>query len=455
MNNDFKIKGKLVLPDHVMSDGVISVKDGVITAVERFDQITDREDILDVGDQLVFPGFIDSHVHSFSNPEEGFEHSTKAAAAGGVTTMIEMPYDKAGATYSVKAFQEKIQKVEKDAMIDVALLATIKKQGNFEIIDPIVSMGACGFKMSVFETDPDRFPRIETDTLWDVFPILAEKNIPVGFHAEDDRLITSLIKRYRDSGRIDALAHCESRPPVSETLAALKLLELAYWTKVPLHLYHVSHPRTVELANLYRNMGTDVSVETCPHYLILNEFDMERLGALAKINPPLRKKCDVEKLWDHLLKGGIDTIASDHAPWPENLKNNPDIFKNASGASGLEALVPLSFAHAVVKRGMNVVHFADLLSKKPAERFGFSHCKGSIAIGKDADFAILDPDQTWVVDARSSASSSKFSPYDGTSVTGKVTCTILRGKVIFNNGTFYTDRNDGRYLRADHQSKNR
>jgi allantoinase len=437
-----------VLPDQVAAGAWVGVKDGVIAGIYPGGDRPQAKRTIDAAGRLIFPGVVDAHVHSYSNLLEQFDNSTAAAAAGGVTTIIEMPYDQGAPVVTPDIFKAKIDVVRQKAKVDVALLATLKKGGNQEAIEPLAALGACGFKLSVFETDPERFPRIDDDVLLDILPRIAAVGLPVGFHAENDVIIEALIARYKAEGKTYPKAHCETRPPISETLAVAKLLEFAFWTGIALHIFHASHPRCLELIGWYRQQGVDVTVETCPHYLVLNEDDMDQKGAFSKINPPIRKTEDVEGMWSALQKGEIDWVASDHAPWPLEKKQNPNIFNNGSGAPGLETILPLLYSEGVVKRGLDAVMLAQLLAQRPAERFKLAHRKGCIVAGADADFAILDPDQHWTFQAERSRSSAKWSPYDGMTIQGRVVQTILRGRVIYEDDEVLADGGDGEFIPA-------
>jgi allantoinase len=392
---------------------------------------------------------VDAHVHSFSIPGvEGFAGSTPAAAAGGVTTIIEMPYDAGRPTISPEAFREKIARIRREAMVDVALLATLKKEGSPEVIFPLVELGACGFKLSLFETDPERFPRMADGILWDILPVIAACHVPVGFHAENEEIISHLIRKHRGVGMVAPRAHGDTRPLISETTAVLKLLELARWTGVRLHLYHMSHPRSIHLLRQFRDEKVDATAETCPHYLLLDEEDMDRLRALGKINPPLRSREVKEEMWELLRGGYIDMVASDHAPWPLEQKRAEDIFGNPSGAPGVETLFPLLFSEGVVKRGFSPWHLAKILCDQPARRFKLHPQKGRIALGADADFAILDPSIRWTLHGREMRSSAKWTPYEGFTVQGKVVRTILRGQVIYDGKEVLARAGAGRFVPA-------
>lgn len=445
---DLLVQGNLVLPDEVALNHAVGVRDGKIAGIYTERNSPPAKRVISAANQLVFPGIVDAHVHSYSNLHEQFEHSTAAAAAGGVTTIVEMPYDQGAPVSTPEVFNAKIEMIREHARVDVALLATLNKMGDQEVIEPLSKLGACGFKLSAFETDPERFPRIDDDVLLEVLPLISKTGLTVGFHAENDVIIESLIARYRAEGKTYPKAHCETRPPVSETTSVIKLLELAFWTGAALHIFHVSHPRCVELINWYQGQGVNVTSETCPHYLVLNEEDMDIHRAFCKINPPVRKQEDQDALWSALENGQIDWVASDHAPWPLDKKQNPNIFDNGSGAPGLEAILPIMYHEAVVKRQFNPVTLAGLLCSRPAERFKLSHRKGAIVLGNDADFAILDPDCRWTFDSAKSFSSAKWSPYNGRSIQGKVTRTILRGAVVYDDENFLSETIGGDFVPA-------
>ncbi|MBF9002176.1 dihydroorotase [Vibrio nitrifigilis] len=445
---DLLLKGDVVLSDHVSKDTYVGVKDGLIVGIYADGNAPEYKEFIDASGKIIFPGMVDAHVHSYSNMHEQFTHSTAAAAAGGVTTIIEMPYDSCGPVFDVAQFKEKQTWIADKAKVDVALLSTIKKQGDLSEVDALVELGTCGFKLSAFETDPYRFPRIDDDVLWTILPKLAETGLPVGFHCENDVIIEALIAQYKEEGKTYPKAHCETRPPISETLAVSKLLEFAYWTKFSLHVYHNSHPRCLDMIDWYKEQGVDVSVETCPHYLLISDEDMSEKKAFAKINPPMRDPQAVEGMWQALIDGRLNWVASDHAPWPLERKSNEVIFDNGSGAPGVESILPLMFSEGVVKRGIDLVKLGQLLAANPAERFKLDHRKGKIAVGMDADFAIIDPNEEWFFNAAETQSSAKWSPYDGKKITGRVVKTVLRGTTIFDQGKVLSKEGDGAYVGA-------
>ncbi len=445
---DLLVKGDVVLGHGVARDGAVGVVDGKVAGLYASAGVAPAaKETVDATGSLVYPGMVDAHVHCHSNQAETIELATQAAAAGGVTTILDMPYDIGAPVNTVEIFRAKVAEIGRVARVDVAMLATLRKQAEADEVAPLVREGACGFKMSVYETDPNRFPRIDDHVLWQVLPAIAKSGVPVGFHGEIDLIIEDLIARAKRAGQTYPLAHYETRPPVSETLAILKLLELAYWTKVKLHVFHTSQPRSVEMVQWFKAQGVDVSVETCPHYLLLDaEKDLPRVKGFAKINPSILKQPERDGLWGHLLAGRVDIISSDHAPWLPERKNKENIFENSSGAPGLETSLPLMHDALVAKRGQDPSVVARLLCGNPAKRFGLGVRKGRIALGADADFAILDPRKPFTVEAKKSYSSAKWSPYDGWTTQGRVTRTILRGRTIFDGEAVVGQAGYGRFL---------
>jgi allantoinase len=402
---------------------------------------------LDARGMWVLPGAVDAHVHCFSEPGEGFVAATRAAAAGGVTTIIEMPYDAVAPVTSRDVLERKIERLRGDAVVDVALLGTIRKTGGVDEIPGLVEAGVAGFKVSLFETDPQRFPRIADDELLDAFRLIQQAGRTVGVHAEDGEIINAMVARYRSAGMTYARAHCETRPPVSETASVALALELAAQSGVRLHIYHASLPRTFELVSAARSRNGAVSAETCPHYLLLRESDMDRLGGFGKINPPLRSESAVTGLWDLLANDSIDLVASDHAPWPRSKKQHADIFANASGAPGVETLVPLLFSEGVATGRLSISQLARLVAEAPARRFDLWPRKGQIAVGADADITIIDPRHDWKVEARLMHSSADWSPYEGRTISGRVVTTIVRGQFVYDDGKVVGVPGEGHFVR--------
>lgn len=439
------IRGRIV-QDEVFH-GEIGIKNGKIEKVVSGINVLKAKSIEDYENALVFPGFIDVHVHCFSNPNEGFVTTSMSAGVGGVTTFLDMPYDLPNPISHVDRFVEKVTLLEKEAVVDICLWGTISKIGGTNQIVPLAEAGAIAFKMSTYETDPYRFPRIPDGEIIKAMNMIKDKGLIAAFHSENSEMIDSLIEEYRSKNKVYPRAHNETRPPMSETSAVLKLLEFAYWTGVKLHIVHVSHPRTLDLIKYFKAQGVQVTCETCYNYLLLNVEDLDYYGPKAKINPPLRHKDEVKGLWSHLYEDTIDLISSDHAPWEEEhkCKGGENIFSAASGLPGLEIMAPLLFHSAVSNGKITPGKFAKLMSSHPAEKFGITG-KGRISEGFDADFAVIDPDQSWIIDEKKFQSFSKLSPFHGKEIKGKIVGTFVRGVKVFDGSEIQVEPGFGRFI---------
>jgi allantoinase len=445
-NPDLIIRGTIIQGSQEPFEGELAIQNGRIAAVLPGRTGSRAGRVLQVEGSWIMPGVVDAHVHCLSDPAEGITKATSAAAAGGVTTIIEMPFDAGAPVNNLETFLRKKERVENEAVVDVALLATVRKRGGLDQIQPMAEAGACGFKLSLFETDPERFPQIPDDELLQAFRLIAESGLVVGVHAENTEIVTQWVSKLRAQGRTDPLAHCESRPPVSETEATLRALELAHATGARLHIFHVSLPRCIQLANWFRQQDLDVTTETCPHYLLLNEKDMERLGAKVKINPPLRGRKESEGLWSLVENGAVDLVTSDHAPWQPQRKNRPDIFDNASGAPGVQTLLPLLYSEGVSKGRLSPRRLVQVLCDAPARRFGLSSNKGRLEAGCDADVVVLNPAETWTVDTAHLLSSAGWSPYEGMALRGRISHVFVRGCAVVEDGEMVGHPGNGRFL---------
>lgn len=442
---DFLITGHVVTPGRVLGDGWIGVRGETIAALGPAGAAPPAaRRVIDARGQWILPGAVDAHVHCFSEPAEGFTNATRAAAAGGVTTIIEMPYDTEAPVVAGDVLDRKKDRLRREAVVDVALLGTIRKSGGLDAVGELAAGGVCGFKASMFETDPHRFPRIAHGELIELFRRAAAAGLPVGLHAEDGEIIAEALARW--SGPPVPLAHCVTRPPVSETAAVAAALELAAATDVHLHIYHASLPRTFELVAKARAGGQPVTAETCPHYLFLSDDDMDRLGPFGKINPPLRSAEAARGLWDEVASGVVDMITSDHSPWDIAKKSRPDdIFANASGIPGVQTLLPLAYAGVVAGHGLPILRLAELVAANPARVFGLAPRKGQLTAGADADLVVLDPAGTTLIGPGAMQSSATWSPYDGMELPGRIGLTMVRGQVVYD-GSSVTGRPGGGQL---------
>lgn len=443
------VRGDLVIPEAVLADGGLLIEDGRIAAVLDAAAATAVSDDVPVDDRrgrLILPGVVDAHVHSFSDPGETFAAATRAAAAGGVTTIVDMPYDEPEPIDDPDRLAAKIARIPAEAVVDVALHGTLRPGTGGAALEAMVEAGACGFKVSMFETDPRRFPRVDAGDLRQILAAGRRAGVTVGVHAEDGEIIGRLVAEARAAGRTAPLDHCLTRPTESETVAVAAAVELALATGARFHLFHASTPETVRILDAAKAAGADVTAETCPHYLVLDDADMAVLGARGKINPPLRSAGQVAGNWDRLADGGYDMVTSDHAPWPIHRKQHPVIFNNASGAPGVQTLAPLILAEGWLGGRLSLLRVAQVLSENPANRFNLGHRKGRLAVGLDADYLVFDPAGRSLITAATQLSRAGWTPYEGRSLPGAIEETVVRGQAVYRSGGIVEGTRPGEFI---------
>lgn len=430
---DRVVRGNIVRPDQVIEDGYVAISGGCIVAVGQGTPPSARQ-VDDARGCYVLPGAIDAQTHQGSQiGQEGFEAASRAAAAGGVTVMVDMPYDEPQIVNSAEEVRKKAERAESESLVDVALYGTLAPEDRPERALELIDAGVCAFKFSTFGTHPKRFPLIPPHIMHDFFAAIAPSGLAAGVHNENDEVVVALLDRERKFGDHSPLSHGRSRPPYAETLAMTQIYELGVATGCRSHVVHCSTGRGYEICESYRRQGYDVSVECCVHYLILSEEEhVARLGGLAKVNPPIRSKVEVEALWRHLVAGNIDMVSSDHVIWSRERKADPDMLANASGVPGLETLMPLLFK-GCVERGVDIRWVPRLLSEGPARHFRLMPRKGRIQAGYDADLAVLEPGN-FRFNAKETQTIVDWSPYDGMSMPVRVATTYVRGEPVWQNG---------------------
>jgi allantoinase len=385
---------------------------------------------IDATGLTIFPGVIDAHVH-FNEPGrtewEGFATGSRAAAAGGTTTVFEMPLNAHPPTTNREAFELKRAAAEASSMVDFGLWGGLVP-GNAGHLEALRDCGVVGLKAFMCNSGIGDFPHVDLATLRDGMRRAADLDLLVAVHAESEQMTAALTGAARAAGKSKVRDYLDSRPVAAELEAISAAIDLAAETGCRLHIVHVSCGRGVALVAEARADGVDVTCETCPHYLVLTDEDMEQLGAVAKCAPPLRSRDDRRELQERLPD--ITTIGSDHSPSPPELKERENFFDVWGGISGCQHLLPL-----LIQLGISPEEVRRLTSGDVASRFRVS-AKGSIAIGKDADFALVDLNATEVIAHESLHHRHKQSPYVGRTVRSRVRRTFLRGQTIFEDGKF-------------------
>ncbi|TPW31612.1 amidohydrolase family protein [Martelella alba] len=444
---DTVIRGTLVTEDGVSEGGFVAIRDGKIAGLGTGTPPAARE-TQDFGSALILPGAIDPQVHSRSQKDqEDFVWSTRSAAAGGVTTIVDMPYDAGKLISTADMIAEKAASAGEQARVDFALYGTINPLHGAAHIAEMAEAGAAAFKFSTFETDPNRFPRITTPMLHDAFAEVAKTGLAAGVHNENDECVKTWLKAMKDAGRTDYAAHSASRPIVAEMLATAEVYELGAATGCPAHIVHCSASRGYDMAAAYRAQGFESTIEACIHYLVLSEEeDVSRLLGRAKCNPPIRTMKEREALWEQVAAGNVTVISTDHVSWSLKAKSSDNMLENASGMPGLEVMASL-FLDGLTKRGLPLTIAARLMAGNPARLFRIADQKGGLKLGLDADIAVF-AERPRIYDAAASGHNVVgWSPYEGMNIRHATVATFQRGKAIFDGTDVLAEPGAGRFVR--------
>lgn len=448
---DRVVLGDLVLSDRVLPGGYVAIRGEAIAAIGQ-GAPPPAQAVSDHRGHLVLPGLVDGHMHTSSSTGwPGIEGASMSAAAGGVTTCVDMPYDVPRPVTDAAIFREKVGWVNRTSHVDMALYGTIRKDGNVDDIAAIAEAGACSFKLSTYEYDAVRFPRIDHPTMLAAFREIAKTGLMCAIHNEDQELVQRLTEQARAAGRTDPIMHCRTRPPLAESMADLEIFEMALETGCHVHIAHSSIARGFELAEVFRRQGARTSGEACIQYLCMTEEDLVRLEGFGKCNPPFRTAAEVERMWGAFRAGTIAYVSTDHAPWPRERKVYAgDIFAPGAGLTGLQSFAPLMFT-LLAERGLPPTLMARYCAERPARFHGLFPRKGAIRIGCDADLLVLERGD-FVFDAREiqDREDARWSPYDGRAMKARVAATYLRGACIWDGKAVLARPGTGRFVPRQH-----
>lgn len=419
----------------------IAIEDGKIASIGP--ELPGAAEEIDARGLHVFPGLIDVHLH-FNEPGrtewEGAATGSSALAAGGGTLFFDMPLNSTPCTVDAAAFDQKRAALKASSITDFGLWGGLIP-GNIPQMAELADRGVVGFKAFLCDSGLPEFPRADDLTLFEGLREAARLGLPVAVHAESQEIIEGLTRRIGNGSVRDFL---NSRPVIAELEAIQRATLLAREAGAKLHIVHVSSGRGVALAAEARAQGTDVSIETCPHYLFFTEDDVERLGAVAKCAPPLRSALDQDALWTQLLAGTVDIVASDHSPAPPEMKTG-EFGRAWGGIAGVQSTLAVLLDRGYYCRQLSLKRVSSLVAAEPARRFRIPS-KGAIAVGMDADLALVDISRSVQLQAEHLKQRHALSPYIGSNLRGCVVRTIRRGETIFASGEIVA-RTPGRFVR--------
>ena len=422
---------RVVLPDGVRA-ATVHVRDGAITRVSGWDD-TGSADLVDAGDLALMPGLVDTHVH-INEPGrtewEGFDTATRAAALGGVTTIVDMPLNCDPPTTTVDAFEAKLAAAGGKLHVDVGFWGGVVP-GNSGMLEALWKAGVLGFKAFMCPSGIDEFPASTIQDLTTALGVLAPLDAPLLVHAELPEELRAADFRADPRQYSTWLA---TRPAEAETRAIDALIALARSSNARIHVVHLATGRALAALAGAKAEGVQLTVETCPHYLYFTAEGVPDGQCQFKCAPPIRDQGNREELWAGLVSGVIDLIVTDHSPCPPALKQ----MKAGRFAEAWGGIVSLQLSLGIVwteaaRRGIPLDMVACWMCEAPATLAALHH-KGAIMPGKDADLVVFNPQDEWVVDAATLAHRHPLTPYDGARLTGRVVATYLRGKLIASEG---------------------
>ena len=423
--------GTVVSADSTVKASV-AIKDGSILAVGATEVMPPARETLDASGLHLLPGAIDDHVH-FRDPgypqKEDFASGTLAAAFGGVTTIFDMP-NTIPTVENAETLAAKHKIAAEKAYVDYGLYAVLG-ESSISRVPELIEGGVIGFKLYMGNTF-GRIPTPTTGAMLEGFEAVAPTGKRISLHAETNSVMERRESKLRQAGRVEPLAHLDSRPEVVAIEAVSRAAILAEWTGARIHVLHISSAGELRPLAEAKARDVDITGETCPHYLMLSTEDYARCGGVIRVNPPVREARNQEPLWAALKDGTIDVIATDHAPHSIEEKTRNDIWTVDCGFAGVETQMPLMLT-AIAKGRGSICDYVRWSAVNPAKLWGLYPRKGAIQPGADADIAIVDLDRRWTIKDAETHSTAKISPWDGWQVQGLPLHTIVRGRFVIKD----------------------
>jgi len=441
---DLVVRGGTLVTPNGLERADVAIEGGAIRAIGP--ELPGSTNEIDARGLHVFPALIDVHLH-FNEPGrtewEGAATGSRALAAGGGAVFFDMPLNSTPCTVNAREFDRKRSALEASSITDFGLWGGLVP-GNIGEMAELAGRGVVGFKAFLCDSGLPEFPRADDFTLWKGLAEAARLNLPVSVHAENQEITQGLSRAMAEQGRSGARDFLESRPLIAEVEAIQRATLFAGETGAKLHIVHISSGRGVVAAAEAKARGVDVSIETCTHYLFFTEEDLERLGAIAKCAPPLRDAAQQHALWETLLNGTVDIVASDHSPAPPEMKTG-SMMKVWGGIAGAQSTLAVLLERGHFERGLSLERIAALTAATPAKRFRISR-KGQLAPGNDADLTLVDLSGSYTLSDRDLQQRHALSPYVGSAFRGVVRRTLRRGETIFRDGAI-TAQSSGRLVR--------
>ncbi|MFP8891795.1 allantoinase AllB [Natrialbaceae archaeon A-CW2] len=431
--------GTVVTPAGRSADAGIAIDGETIVAVGQSDQLPTADREIDAEGNVIVPGIVDCHIHNREpglEYKEDWESATRAAAAGGVTTVVGMP-NTDPIIDRPEHLQLKFDRGEASAHVDFQSYVVVTSD-NLSLIPDLDEAGALGYKIFLGSTVGDVPPPTDGEIL-EAMELIEGTGKRLGFHEENGEIVDHYTTQFKAAGKNEPIDFAHSRPVIAEREAIERMLTFAEETGAKVHMYHVSSGSGAEAVARGKDRGIDVTAETCPHYLWFTEDVLREKGNVARIQPPIRDADQRDRLWTALQSGAIDCIATDHAPHTDEEKLVDDPFGNTwdaiSGFVGLETEVPALLTFVDQGR-LTLEEWVYHHATRPAQVWGMYPQKGSLQVGTDADFTIVDPEHEWTLEDRHTLHSKNcVTPFEGETFTGKATTTVVRGEVVYQDGS--------------------